>query len=139
MTTETRAPLVGRLFELLAAFNADDLATVERLVDDRVVYSIPGRAAVSGEFRGPEQTVGAFRRLRALSGGTIVAEPLTVLADDDQVMFTARVTADHDGRRLDVTNAYRYRFRSGKLVEGRLFPGDLPAIEAFFGPAPSDG
>lgn len=129
----TQASLVPVLFELLAAFNADDLSAVEDRVDPDVVYLIPGRATVSGEFQGPEQTIGAFRRLREGSGGSMVVEPRTVLADSDHVMFTARVTAHRHDRNLDVTNAYLYRFRDGKLIEGRLFPGDLHAIEAFFG------
>jgi len=43
------------------------------------------------------------------------------------------VTAEHDGRSLDVLNAYAFRFRDGKLADGQLFPSDVHAIEAFFG------
>jgi len=121
-----------RLFEILAAFNAGDLAGVAESVAPDVVYCIPGRASVSGEFHGVEEVISAFGRLRRESGGTINAEPQNVAADADTVMFTARVTARHDGRSLDVVNAYAFRFRDGKLAEGRLFPGDLRAIEAFF-------
>jgi ketosteroid isomerase-like protein len=121
-----------RLFEILKAFNTGDLAALTEHVDPDVVYRIPGRAGVSGEFHGVDDVIAAFGRLRRQSGGTIAAEPETVVSDADTVMFTARVTADHDGRSLDVVNAYAFRFRDGKLVEGRLFPGDLHAIEAFF-------
>jgi ketosteroid isomerase-like protein len=107
-------------------------------VDPKVIYVIPGEATVSAAFCGVEQTIGAFRRLRQGSGGTIVVEPRLVLSDDNHVVFTGRVTAEHNGRHLDVTNAYLFRFRDGKLVEGRLFPGDLHAIEAFFGQAGND-
>jgi ketosteroid isomerase-like protein len=55
------------------------------------------------------------------------------LSDGDHVVFTARVTAERDGRSLDVVNAYAFRFAAGKLAAGQLFPGDLHAIEAFFG------
>jgi|SRR5581483_621991 len=120
------------LFEILAAFNAGDLAGLAERVAPDVVYRIPGRASVSGEFHGVEEVIAAFGRLRRESGGTIVAEPEAVVADAETVMFTARVTARHDGRSLDVVNAYVFRFRDAKLAEGRLFPGDLHAIEAFF-------
>ncbi|MGH8998135.1 MAG: nuclear transport factor 2 family protein, partial [Acidimicrobiia bacterium] len=96
-------------------------------------YCIPGRVAVSGDFRGIDAVVGAFRRLRELSGGTISVEPGVVLSDDDHVMFTGRVTAHHEGRSLDVLNSYVFRFRHGRLLRGQLFPGDQHAIEAFFG------
>jgi len=121
------------LFEILKAFNEGDLAALRDSVTPDVTYVIPGRAAVSGEFSGIEAVVGAFGRLRELSGGTIAVEPQLVLRDGDDVMFTGRVTAEHQGRSLDVVNAYAFHFVDGKLAGGRLFPGDLHAIEAFFG------
>jgi len=122
-----------KLFEILRAFNEGDLATLRDRVAPDVTYVIPGRAAVSGEFRGIDEVVAAFQRLRQLSGETISVEPQLVLSEADDVMFTARITAKHDGRTLDVVNAYAFHFEDGKLAAGRLFPGDLHAIEAFFG------
>ena len=121
------------LFEILALFNKGDLEALRDRVAPDVSYVIPGRAAVSGEFHGIEALVGAFDCLRRLSGGTIMAEPQLVMSDGDDVLFTARITATHDGRTLDVVNAYAYHFEAGRLASGRLFPGDLHAIEAFFG------
>jgi len=120
------------LFEILAAFNRGDLAALGESVAPDVVYRIPGRATVSGEFHGIDEVIGAFQRLRKESGDTISVAPERVLSDGDTVMFTARVTAEHGGRSLDVLNAYAFRFRDGKLADGRLFPSDLHAIEAFF-------
>ena len=93
------------LFEILAAFNRGDLAALGESVAPDVVYRIPGRATVSGEFHGIDEVIGAFQRLRKESGDTIS---------------------------VDVLNAYAFRFRDGKLADGRLFPSDLHAIEAFF-------
>ena len=120
------------LFEILAAFNRGDLAALGESVAPDVVYRIPGRATVSGEFHGIDEVIGAFQRLRKESGDTISVAPERVLSDGDTVMFTARVTAEHGGRSLDVLNAYAFRFRDGKLADGRLFPSDLHAIEMFF-------
>ena len=120
------------LFEILAAFNRGDLAALGESVAPDVVYRIPGRATVSGEFHGIDEVIGAYQRLRKESGDTISVAPERVLSDGDTVMFTARVTAEHGGRSLDVLNAYAFRFRDGKLADGRLFPSDLHAIEAFF-------
>src|SRR2546426_12430779 len=88
------------LFEILKAFNEGDLAALRDQVTPDVSYVIPGRAAVSGEFHGLEAVVGAFDRLRRLSGGTIVAEPGLVMSGGDDVLFTARGTAERDGRAL---------------------------------------
>ena len=121
------------LFEILRAFNAGDVATLRGQVTPDVTYVIPGRSVVSGQFRGIDGVIGAFQRLRRLSGETIEVKPELVVRDGDDIMFVARVTAEHEGRTLDVINAYAFQFQDGKLAAGRLFPGDMHAIEAFFG------
>ncbi len=125
-------PIVKTLLETLQAFNQEDFASIVERVDPEVSYRIPGRASVSGEFHGVEAVTGAFRRLRERSGGTISVEPQVMLSDGEHVMFTARVTAEHEGRSLNAVNAYKFRFCEGKLLEGQVFPGDLHAVEAFF-------
>ena len=55
-----------------------------------------------------------------------------MLTDGEHVLFTARVSAEHDSRTLDVLNAYAYRFSGGRMVEAQVFPGDLHHVEAFF-------
>ena len=132
MEQANRSAVVQTLFEVLAAFNAGDLMAVEKLVDPNVTYRIPGRARVSGQFTGPAEVIAAFGRLRELSGGTITVTPQVVLDDGEQVLFTGRGTAQHDGRVLDVVNAYAFRFRDGKLISGQMFAGDPEAVEAFF-------
>ena len=69
------------VFEILRAFNAGDLETLRARVTPDVSYVIPGRAAVSGEFHGIDGVVGAFQRLRRLSGETIEVEPQLVVHD----------------------------------------------------------
>lgn len=125
-------PLVKTLLEVLDAFNREDFDTLAELVETDVVYRIPGRMPFAGEHRGVEAVTTALRMLRERSGGTITAEPRTVLSNGQHVLFTARITAQQHGRTLDVLNAYEYRFAGGKLAEAQLFPGDLHHIEAFF-------
>jgi ketosteroid isomerase-like protein len=125
-------PIVKTLLETLQAFNEEDFASIAERVDAEVTYRIPGQASISGEFHGVEAVTTAFRRLREHSGGTISVQPQVVLSDGEHVMFTARVTAEHQGRSLDVVNAYVFRFRDGKLLQGQVFPSDLHAVEAFF-------
>ncbi len=125
-------PLVKTLLEVLDAFNREDFDALAGLVEPDVTYRIPGRMPFAGEHRGVEAVTGALRQLRDLSGNTVNAEPRTVLTDGEHVLFTARITARHRDRTLDVFNAYAYRFSGGRLAEAQLFPGDLHHIEAFF-------
>jgi ketosteroid isomerase-like protein len=98
-------------------------------------YRIPGRSRVAGEFRGIDGFVEALTRLRDESAGTIELTPVAVLADDENVIARARVTAHRGGRRLDTENCYAFRFLDGKVAEGQVFLSDPEHVEDFWGHA----
>jgi ketosteroid isomerase-like protein len=125
-------PNVTTYLQAIDAFNRDDLAAVHDHVHSDVVYRIPGRSPVAGEFRGIDGFAEILRRLRERSGGTIALEPLTVLADDHNLIARCRVTADRAGKRLDTENCYAFRFVDGKLAEGTVFVSDPQHVDAFW-------
>ena len=99
------------------------------------VYRIPGRSIVAGEFHGVAGFVEALARLRDESGGTIDVAPTAVLADDDNLIARARVTAERHGRRLSTENCYALRFVDGKVAEGQVFLSDPEHVENFWSDA----
>jgi uncharacterized protein len=125
-------PNVMTYLHALDAFNRDDLTAVRNHVREDVVYRIPGRSRVGGEFRGIDGFGEVLRRLRDESGGTIALEPLTVLADADNLIARCRVTAERGGRRLDTQNCYAFRFVDGKLAEGAVFLSDPYQVDEFW-------
>jgi uncharacterized protein len=125
-------PNVTTYLHAIDAFNRGDLAAVRDHVRADVVYRIPGRGRVAGEFRGIEGVAEILRRLRDESGGTIALEPLTVLADDENLIARCRVTADRGGRRLDTENCYAFRFVDGKLADGTVFLSDPQHVDEFW-------
>ncbi len=125
-------PNVTTYLHALDAFNRDDLVAVRDHVRTDVVYRIPGRSRVAGEFRGIDGFAEILRRLRDESGGTIALEPLTVLADDENLIARCRVTADRGGRRLDTENCYAFRFVDGKLADGTVFLSDPRQVDEFW-------
>jgi hypothetical protein len=82
----------------IAAFNANDLRTVGDHVRSDVVYRIPGRSIVAGEFHGIDGFADILTRLRDESGGTIELTPLAVLADDHNLIARARVPPNEPAR-----------------------------------------
>ena len=67
-----------------------------------------------------------------MTDGTIAGQPEVVLAEGDNIMMYAHVTGSRpDGRRYDNDQAYLYRFRDGKLIEGQTIPVDQHAFEEF--------
>ncbi len=125
-------PNVITLMTVLDAFNRNDIDAVVDKVDSDVVYFVRGRSQVSGTYRGPSELAGALRRINELTGGSMSGTPEVLLADGDNVMMYVHVIgARPDGRTYDSYQAYLYRFREGKLIEGQTIPVDQYAFEQF--------
>jgi len=74
----------------------------------------------------------ALRRVKDLTDGSMTASPEVMLADADAVMAYLHVSGSRpDGRTYDNYQAYLYRLRDGKLVEGQTIPVDQAAFEEF--------
>lgn len=116
----------------IEAFNRDDLDAVRAYVTDDVVYRIPGRNRVAGEHRGIEGFAGILRRLRDETNGTIALSPTSVVADDDNLIARAHVTAERAGKHLDTENCYAFRFVEGKVADGQVFLSDPAQVDDFF-------
>jgi ketosteroid isomerase-like protein len=125
-------PNVVTLMAVLDAFNRGDIDAVVDKVDPDVVYFVRGRSQVSGTYHGPQELAEVLRRIKELTDGTMSGTPDVVLADGDNVMMYVHVTGTRpDGRTYDNYQAYLYRFRNGKLIEGQTIPVDQHAFEAF--------
>ena len=57
--------------------------TLRELFDPNIVFHVPGRSQIAGDYRGIDETFGFFGKLVELSGGTFKIERHTVLADDE--------------------------------------------------------
>lgn len=126
-------PNLLRCMRGMQAFNEDDFDTVNRIFSKDVVYRIAGRSPIAGEYVGILQLDKLLKIVKEMSGGTMAIDPQVVLADDHSVMMYAHVTAQREGKMLDIDNAYLYRFDdTGKIIEGRTIPVDLYAFDAFW-------
>ncbi len=116
----------------LAAFNANDVAALERLVDPGFVYNVRGQSSISGEYRGWDAWAKGLARVKELTAGSMAATAEVILADDHHVMMYARFTGSRpDGRTYDSHQAYLYRLKDGRLLEGQTIPVDQQAFAEF--------
>lgn len=125
-------PNVARYLRSIRAFNDDDVAAALESTAEDVVYRIPGRSPVAGEFHGIAAYHAALRRVRDLSGNTLSLTPAAVLADDDWLIVYGRIRAERAGKRLDADHCVMFRFEGGRIVEGRTIPTDLYAFDEFW-------
>jgi hypothetical protein len=97
----------------------------------RPVWDPPGRGVLAGRFEGPDAIVGFLARSFELSGGTLNLQILDVLASDTGAAHVQRVTADHEGRRLDCVEILHHKIVDGHIVRTQHRPD--PYADAFFG------
>jgi hypothetical protein len=129
MSAETNATLVRTLID---EFQRGDLAAVATHFAPDAIWELPGRGSLAGQYKGPEAIVGFLARSFELSGGTLRLEVLDVLASDGGAAHVQRVSAEHDGRRLDCVEVLAHEIRDGLIVRTHHRP-DPYAIDAFFG------
>ena len=123
---------VSRYRRMMAAFNQNDLSTVEELVASDVDYIVPGRSRLAGHTKDLAGLLEMLRRSKELSGGTLRLENGTVLADDRFLFVYGRIRAERAGRQLDSPHCVVFEFEAGKIVAGRTVPVDLYAFDEFW-------
>ncbi len=113
--------------ELTDAFDRGDMAALDRLTADDIVWHEIGRAEPR---RGKDA-------LRAAGMGTGADYEITgtihdVLATDDHAVVMIEATATRGGRTFKYRTAEIYHIRDGQVVERWAFSDDTAAIASFF-------
>jgi ketosteroid isomerase-like protein len=116
------------------AFQRGDIDTVlNQFFAEDIIWHVPGRSTLAGDYRGREQVGAWFGRNFELSGGTLSLEIHDVVANDEHAVGLVRVRAQRGGRTLDDGSAQVVHIRDGKVVESWLHAGDPYAVDEFWG------
>lgn len=119
-----------------AAVAAGDAAGMESCFAPGAVWHMPGSNRIAGDHRGWQAIRDRFlARLGPLSGQTFRAELLDVAVGQEYVVAVQHATAEHAGRRLDVTGCQLMRLAGGRIVEVRGHYSDQRALDGFWGGA----
>ena len=121
------AALVRRVF---AAFGKDPMAVAAAFARD-IVWRVPGRSVMSGEYHGRRDVVAFLRRTGLETGGTYKSHLHTVLADDEWAVALYRATGSRKGIELDVDQALVIRIADGQWQDVTAAPLDS-AFERFW-------
>lgn len=121
---------------LYAAVAAGDLTAVAECFDEKAIWHLPGTNALSGTHRGwPAIRDNLLAKQGPLSGGTFRAQLLDLTVGSEYIVAVVRATAEHAGRRLDLTVCQLMRVHNGKIVEVRGHYADDSALNAFWSSA----
>jgi uncharacterized protein len=129
--THPNVDLVQRGYE---AFAAGDIATLNELFADDIVWHSPGNNQLSGTFRGKDEVFANLQKNVELTGGTFKLDIHTILADDDHAVTLLRATAQREGgKSLDDNTVQVFHIKDGKVTESWLHPSDAIASDEFWG------
>jgi ketosteroid isomerase-like protein len=118
--------LLRREYEARA--NRDD-ETLAQLLHEEVIWHVPGRSAVAGEYRGIDQVLAYTRRRRELAEGTFFITVDDILANDEHGLVIATGKATRAGETFEWRAHGLYRFRDGRIAECRVLPEDQYAFD----------
>jgi ketosteroid isomerase-like protein len=128
--------ILARLHEAQAAFYAGGRPEpLHDVLTDDIVWVVPGRNAIAGEYRGLDAVIDYFTRRRELAAHSFRMHPGDLLVGDgDQVAALTDGTATIDGVEHRWSTVGLYRLRDDRVAACRLLPLDPPAFDAIWSP-----
>src|SRR5687767_7469716 len=101
-----------------------DLAAVEELLADDVVWHVPGTSPIAGDYRGRAAVTGYFRLRRDLAGGAIRITKGGGVHHEEALVQLADGRADFGSGEVIWRTAGVYRVSGGRIAEAWLVPLD---------------
>jgi ketosteroid isomerase-like protein len=118
--------LLRRLYDSRAARDETSLAAA--LAPD-VVWHVPGRSAIAGNYRGIEEVLRYMRRRLRLSDGTFQVAVHDMLANDAYRVVIASGRAVRQGQSLEWRTHGLFRFNEARIAECWVLPEDQYAFD----------
>jgi len=100
------------------AFQIGDVAALQALFAQDVVWHVPGTSSLAKDYRGQAEVFVFFGRLMKETAGTFRLENVGMLANADGGVYVDRVRAERKGRTLDVMLLLRVSIAGGRITEG---------------------
>lgn len=129
MAGNANVELIRRVYD---AFSKGDMEVLNRVFADDIVFRVPGRSPMAGEYRSKEATFGVFGQLSERSGGTFGLDVRNVLGEDELVLALVTVHGERDGKTYNQDAVHAWRVVNGRAVELRNMPADQHAEDEFW-------
>jgi ketosteroid isomerase-like protein len=126
--------LLARLHEAQGAFYAGGPdEPLRAMLTDDVEWTVPGRNAIAGEYRGVDEVMAYFARRRDLAARSFRMHPGDLLTGDgDRVAVLTDGTATIGGVEHRWSTVGLYRLREGRVAACWLLPLDQAAFDAIW-------
>ena len=110
-------PNVELLRKGYAAYSSGDIAVLNDLFADDVLWHIAGRSQIAGDYKGRDAVFGFFGKLMELSDGTTAIDVHDILANDEHGVALVTGTGTRNGKSFSGQDVHTFHFRDGKVVE----------------------
>jgi uncharacterized protein len=117
-----------------AAFKRGERAAMEEVFSPDIDWLVPGDSLAATHDRSLDEVLATYGRIMQLTNGTYSAVGFDYLGGEGHAAALAHVTAERDGRRLDLDEVVVFTVRDGKLARAVHIPYDPAAWDAFFAP-----
>jgi uncharacterized protein len=114
-----------------AAF-AGTMDTLSEIMTNDVVWHVPGRSSIAGDYQGRGATFDYFARLHELTDGTYQAELHIAVGDDEHVISVDHSSAMRGDTSYGETELVVFRFRDRQIAEVWQAPMNLYTHDKFF-------
>jgi ketosteroid isomerase-like protein len=121
--------LVRQIFE---AFARKQGFALRGLFAEDAVWSVPGRGAMAGVYRGREEIFRFLARLPKETDGTYTSDLRDVLASENRAAALYRASGRRRGRRLELDQVLLFLIEDGLVQDVLALPSDPEAFEAFW-------
>jgi ketosteroid isomerase-like protein len=116
------------------AYVERDMSAVKLVLDENIKWFYPGHHLLSGIKKGINEVISFFDTMGGIMAeSNLKFEKLITGANDDYVVECQHVwTNREDGVNLDHYWCVLWKFKGGKIIEGRHFASDQYAVDNFF-------
>lgn len=114
------------------AFATGDMATVNDLLADDIVWHSGGNNILTGDYEGKEAVLGFLARLMQETGGSFKNDVHDILANDDHGVALVTVSGTRGGKSLEGRVAQIFHMRDGRMTEFWTFSEDQDQFDEFW-------
>ena len=111
------------------AFRAADQAVLAELIDEDVVWHVPGTHSMAGDLRGRRELFAWFGRLRGM--GFWLTEH-DVFGNDEHVCALSLMGARRTGLDVQTRVVSIFHYRDGRQLERWFYPDNLDVWDQIF-------
>jgi uncharacterized protein len=114
-----------------AAFTDGDTEILRQVFAEGIVFRIPGKTRMAGEYRGRDAVFGYLGKVMERSAGTFGLDVHDVVANEDHVVGLTVQSGSHDGRQRTFRSVHVWHIDGGRLTELWEYP-EQPAFDEFW-------